>query len=323
MSTTLDAPTRVPDRTDSARPVIAFGPRLPGIGSWEWVGADLVQALAADFETVAFEGAFVPCDLIVLVKPPDRRILARIPPDVPLIYCPIDRYGSAAEIDRDWRLLRRSAVIVTHAELLRKYFAPYARVESVDHHLKYTAPLRDRYLSTGPILWVGLRSNLPPLVEWINHHGLPETLVVLTNLQEHEPPEPRRFGFRANGHVRIERWSASRHRELTAQARAAIDVKGDDFRQRHKPPTKALDFLASGVPLALNAGSSPDRYLRRHGFPPATPDDPRRWLSRAYWDETRAFGRRLREELTLERVTGWFRALITDVLQQQRTPACH
>lgn len=52
-----------------------------------------------------------------------------------------------------------------------------------------------------------------------------------------------------------------------SKAKAAVDVKGNDFRSRHKPPAKSLDFLASSVPVITNRGSSVDLNLAHRGFP--------------------------------------------------------
>jgi hypothetical protein len=51
------------------RPVVAFGPAMPGWGSWEWVGVDLANELARYYRTVHFQGTAVPdCDAVVIVK---------------------------------------------------------------------------------------------------------------------------------------------------------------------------------------------------------------------------------------------------------------
>jgi hypothetical protein len=51
------------------KPVVAFGPRMPGWGSWEWVGADIQHQLATHFQTVCFDGPPIPdCDAVVVVK---------------------------------------------------------------------------------------------------------------------------------------------------------------------------------------------------------------------------------------------------------------
>jgi len=113
-------------------------------------------------------------------------------------------------------------------------------------------------------------------------------------------------------------WSKETHRQHLSRARAALDLKGNDFRSRHKPQAKALDFLASGVPLAMNPDSSPVEHLARMGFEVPSPLDAERWLSRDYREETQRFGRALRELLSLERVGRRYQSVIKEVLGQRR-----
>jgi hypothetical protein len=192
------------------------------------------------------------------------------------------------------------------------------------------------------VLWVGVRSNLPPLVDWINRHRLELPLVVLTNLEQEaegvgDGTDGRRddrkitdrkmgrersselaaaFGFMKGREVWVEDWSAQRQRELTAIAAGAIDIKGDDFRQRHKPPAKAIDFIASGLPLAMNESSSTEQ-LARLGFEIASPLDAGRWFSGQYREDTAAFGRELRERLSLRRVGMAWSTLVEEVLEER------
>lgn len=309
-----------PSAVDVNRPTVAFGPVMPGWGSWEWVGQDLLQETARRYRTTVFSAWEVPaCDAAVVIKQaPPAEWLAALGRRTPALYCPVDFYGSAADIDADGGMLRRCARIVVHCERLRRYFAAYAPVEYLDHSVKFAAPLRESPRTHGSILWVGVRSNLPPLAEWVRAHPLPGKLRVLTNLEDPQAvPSAREFGF-PPGKVRIESWSAEAHVRLLAEARGALDIKGDDFRARHKPPAKAVDFLASGVPLAMNPDSSPVEHLARLGFEIASPLEPERWLSREYWEETRRFGGALRELLSRERIGRRFRRLIEEVLAERR-----
>jgi hypothetical protein len=201
-----------------------------------------------------------------------------------------------------------------HCERLRKYFEPYAPVEYVDHHVKYMCDIPERRRVDGPLLWVGVRTNLPPLIDWLFRQELPEELIVLTNGNPRDHHEVATVAKMPG--VRVEEWSPARHLELLSLCRGALDIKGDDFRQVHKPPTKAFDFIASGLPVALNSNSSSAESLRRMGFEPASPNDSGYWLSREYWDETRRFGRALRELLSLRRIGLRWRQLIDDVLSE-------
>jgi hypothetical protein len=298
-------------------PVVAFGPRMPTWGSWEWVGADLQRELATHFQTLPFDGPVLPaCDAVVVVKQaPALEFAGRGAARPALVYAPVDFYGSAGEIDADGSLLRRCARIVVHTERLRRYFEPYAPVEFMDHHVKFAAPLREAYRPEGFFLWVGVRTNLPPLVEWVNAHPLPGELRIVTNLEDPQAvPAPGDLGFRRGGDIRVYDWSPELQREFTAHARAALDIKGADFRSRHKPPAKAMDFIASGVPLAMNPDSSPVEHLARMGFEVASPLDTEWWLSRSYWEETQRFGRALRELLSLERIGRRYKRILDEVV---------
>jgi glycosyltransferase involved in cell wall biosynthesis len=297
---------------------IAVGPALPGWGSWEWIGADLLRGLAP--RCTAFQDWEEPtADVVVVVKhiPPEDWV-ERVARRSPIVYCPVDSYGSLDEVAADASILCRFARILVHCEPLRPAFEPYAPVETIDHTVKFAAPPRRRFVCEGFLLWVGVRSNLPPLVDWVNEHPLPGELVVLSNFEDPDRrPEPADVGFRPGLAVRLEQWSADRHVELTAACRAALDVKGEDFRARHKPPAKAVDILASGVPLALNPGSSPAAYLAGLGLDVASPTDVDRWLSRAYWEECRRVGRALRQRLTLPKVVARYRKILTDVCRER------
>jgi hypothetical protein len=304
----------------STPPLVAFGPELPGWGSWQWVGADLLAALDGPYRVVPFQNDRVPdCDLVFLVKhalPPD--LLASLARRSALVYAPIDFYGSGADIDADGPALRRCARVVVHCERLRRYFEPYAPVEYLDHHVKFAPPPRAAYRAAGPLLWVGVRTNLPPLVEWVNRFPLPSELVVLTNPEvPGQLPTPAQVGFRGDRAVRMAEWSPEGQLDWTQECRAALDIKGDDFRSRHKPPAKAIDFLASGIPLAMNAGSSPVEHLARLGFDVASPLDMDYWLSREYWEETQRFGAALRELLSLPHVARRCRRILDAVLAER------
>jgi hypothetical protein len=276
--------------------------------------------LSRYYGTVRYQGQPVPdCDILFVVKhAPALELLERVPRRTPVVYCPVDQYGSAAAIDADGRMLRRCAKILVHCKRLRRHFEPYAPVEYIDHHVKFVTPIRQKWRDEGYLLWVGVRSNLPALVEWVNTHPLPGDLRVLTNLENpNQVPRAAELGFREHRAVRVHNWSGGGHLALTEGARAAIDIKGSDFRSRHKPPAKAIDFIASGVPLAMNPDSCVVEHLGRMGFEVVSPLDTEHWLSREYWEETQRFGKALRELLSLERIGRRYRRIIEEVLGER------
>lgn len=304
----------------AVRPVVAFGPRLPGWGSWDWLGQDLADALGPWFDTVTFGGAEIPaCDLVVLVKHPlPETVLMEVAETTPLIYLPVDAFASAAEIDVSARWLRRCARVVVHSHSLGRYFSPYASTEYLDHHVKFVPATPATYKERGFVLWAGVRSNLPYLVAWLNANDLSTNLRVITNLENPaHVPTARELGLRDGRRMQIEHWTPSLHLQRVLEAKAALDVKGEEFRQAHKPPTKAFDFIASGLPLAMPGGASVE-HLASWGFGIASPHDPVYWFSREYWRETQQFGAAVRELLSLPRIAFRFSRIVAAVLAQQR-----
>jgi hypothetical protein len=97
---------------------IAIGPRMPGWGSWEWLGADLAAALRGRLDVRVFEGDFVPeCDVAIVVKHPLRLpAIESLAQRCHVVYAPVDHYGSVADVDAAHPMLRRCSRIVVHSE---------------------------------------------------------------------------------------------------------------------------------------------------------------------------------------------------------------
>ncbi len=299
---------------------IAVGPEIKEAGSWNWIGNDLVDSLneSQHFESFSFQNEPPECDVSVFVKwLPDLATLQRISRHSAIIFCPIDIYGSGAEIDADWQRLRCCDHLIVHTPDLEKYFRGYAKISYLDHHLKFTIPTRETFQEEGPILWTGIWANLPPVVNWVNQFGLSEELVILTNFNGHQCRTATDFGFRSSRKILIEEWSAERHLEYLRFARGAIDIKGNDFRQRHKPSAKALDLIASGIPLAMNSDSSPVRYLNTLGFEVPEPDRIDFWLSRGYWEKTHDLGLEISSKLSRLRIMNQWREILTETISER------
>ena len=298
---------------------ITFGPRLPEFGSWQWIGEALSGAIGETHNVSIFEAEVPACDIAVFIKflPPleTLRILAK---QCRIVFCPVDAFGSCDEIDAAWESLRLCSHVIVHSRSLEQYFSSYCPTTYLDHHLRFAGELREEQPSSGPIVWVGVHSNVPPFVDWANRTQLPTPLVVLTNRPDTKPFTASGLGFSSLNDVTVEEWSGSAHLSRVRTARLAIDIKGDDFRARHKPPAKALDFLASGIPLAMNPDSSPVRHIRRLGFEVVAPEDTATWLSEDYAAETRRFAMHLRGELGLRTIAARFVDIINDVLAERQ-----
>jgi glycosyltransferase involved in cell wall biosynthesis len=293
---------------------------MPGWGSWDWVGTFLLEQLTAAFNTSTFEQWKAPeADAVVVIKHvPPAEWVERVKRRSAVIYCPIDQYGAPTEIDADAGWLRACARVIVHCRRLLPYLGSFAAASYLDHPIKYATPTRKVFRPVGPLLWVGVRSNLAPLVAWVNSHPLPAPLDILTNPEIlGRIPSPAELGFRLDCEVRVHEWTPERHLQFVANARAALDIKGDDFRSRHKPPAKAIDFIASGLPLAMNPGTSPVEHLAALGLKVPSPLDIETWLSERYWKETRRVGERLTRELAPTSLAGRFQKLINAALADQ------
>lgn len=294
---------------------IAIGPVMPGWGSWDWVGSDVgftLRQRGFQVESWRMQTGIPEADVVIIVKhPPDRRHFDLAANRSRIIFCPVDHYGSVHEIESDSDWLRRCARVLIHCQSLRRFFEPYCVVAYMDHHVKFVEKRTEPWREEGFVLWVGVRSNLPALVEWLKGHSLGRELRILTNF---DPPrdvvDPGEVGIDSHHKTQIMQWSPRRHREWAGLAKAAIDIKGDDFRARHKPPAKAIDFIASGLPLAMNIEASAVGHLAELGFDVASPSEPEKWWSKEYHEETMAFGAALRELLSLDRIVNRFQRVI-------------
>ncbi len=253
---------------------IAIGPRLPEFGSWNWLGEGLTDNLQLPFVVEQFAEIENPpdSDIVVFIKfLPTAMQLAQIAQRTKIVYLPVDMHGDCREIDSGYDAFRYFSKVLVNSERLIRYFASYCEVEYVDHPLKFALAEPRISNQEGPLVWIGQLCNLPPVVDWVNSQNLDQELWVLSNFAA-STVSPKSLGF-TNDAIRIEVWDERRHIDFLRVASAAIDVKGNDFRARHKPPAKALDFLASGIPVILNRGSSADLHLSQLGAVTLNTDD--------------------------------------------------
>jgi len=290
----------------------------------------MARALGGSFKTILFKdfARIPPSDAVLAIKvAPPLRFVRRIQRrGGRVIFLPIDGYADEAGIHADRALLGACDLVLAHSETLARCLAPYCRrVGFVEHHGKYTLPALAPYRPEGFILWVGGLQNLPYLLAWIERHPLRHPLRILTDVTN---PRARRAARRVaadlgvalrftagaiNGHE-MRPWSEAAQRAALQECKAALDIKGDGFNQRSKPPTKAQKYVSSGIPFACNADSEAARYFRDRGFDLASPDTEDRWYSEAYWRETQSFAVQLRRTIALESVAEAYRAYIEAVL---------
>ncbi|WP_457936113.1 hypothetical protein [Mesorhizobium sp. 10J20-29] len=232
-------------------------------------------------------------------------------------FAPIDIYQEAGEIDEDRAMLAACDLVLLHGAELAPYLSECtSRLLEVDHHLRFALEPMAEFREEGFVLWVGATQNLMPLLVWLEKNPLPYEVRLLTNISREHWVLAQLTAYRLGLRISFDsgringlpayQWSEARQEEMMRACRAAIDIKGTDFAQATKPPTKAQQFIGSGIPFACNADSPMARHFARRGFEIAQPHDTARLFSKRYWSETRAHARQMRTELSLAAVADRF-----------------
>ncbi|MFO0811981.1 MAG: hypothetical protein U0796_02115 [Gemmatales bacterium] len=282
-----------------SKPLLHVGPVMPGWGSWEWLGQELIPEWQQSWDVSTFDYDQEPPThgtLVLIKHPPPAAWWERArQANRRSVYAPVDHYGSVAEIDQQAGWLSQLDHIVVHSPRLQRYFTAYSEVSYLDHHWRFVTPDPVTPQPEGPILWVGVHTNLEPLVAWLHEHPLPAPLLVLTNTKDLDPVV---HGFPASAQITMQTWTPANHLDALRDARGAIDVKGDDFRQRHKPSTKAIDYVISGLPLAMPGHSSSVERLNFMGLNIPEPTDLTRWFSPEYLQAIHAWRAQWKDPLS-------------------------
>jgi hypothetical protein len=216
-------------------------------------------------------------------------------------------------------------MLLVHSERLLPLLRPYCReTHFVEHYARFALDELAPYRSEGFVLWIGQLAYVPYLLRWLDEHPLEREVRILTDLDnERGWVRARANAARLGGSIELQhgpatlaghrcfQWSERRQQDMMRACKAALDVKDTAlFSQQHKPPTKAQQFVASGIPCAVNPEAYSAEYFRRRGFDLASPADAERWLSHEYWEATRAAAERLRAETSLAAVAARYRQLI-------------
>ncbi len=304
----------------SCKPRIAFGPQTD-FPSWSWLGSDMIEALSDRYEVSAWgKEPAGDADVTIIIKffPPLNELQALCGRSA-VVFMPVDIYGSAAEIEQDWRRLACCDRVIVHNARLERYFRSLAPVSVLDHHVKFAPPTPVDWRAESEIVWTGSHANIPPLAAWCRQHPLPRRLRVVTDVEiTNQDTLRRELGFEPDSSVVIEKWTPAAHWTATSTNCLAIDIKGSDFRQRHKPATKVADYLASGLAVAVESTAGPAEWLQQQGFDVASPLDTTRWLCREYHEECRSFGAALAELLRRDRVAFRLSLALEEVMAARR-----
>lgn len=311
---------------------VALGPEKD-VPSWNWIGFDMCRELAKYYNVVTYES---------LEKPPEADIILCIKQRVTdgflgecksrkrkFVFVPVDFYQNIRHFRSDGHFFSKCDMIMVHCERTLNLFRPYLRnYHFVEHNNKYMLPEVAPYKEKGYILWVGGCQYTAYLVKYLRDNPIKHEIKILTDIgngrarqaaaiiaNEIEMPQ-----FKINKDaetlfgMEVHRWSERLQFEMMSECKAAIDIKmavgSGNFNQYHKPPTKAQKYIASGIPFAVNIDSYSHQYFKDRGFDVCQPNNPGRWLSKPYYDETVKFASKLRETTSLEAVGLRYKELI-------------
>lgn len=287
---------------------VLIGPKRD-FPSWQWYGESLVEGLRKYYNVKVFTGSDSQekADYTIIVKVPQSP--AFVAKQKKTIYCPIDHFDDVRDIVNVRGFLSKLDYILLHCNRLRPFFLPYCpNIGLTEHHTKFMLTQMPPFREKGFVLWVGGFQYLPHILKWASEHKLPHPLKILTDYNSSAAQGRARSIAESIGYtldtsaLDMYEWSPSTQEQLMREAKAAIDIKGSDFSQKMKPPTKVQKYVCSGIPVAVNAESYSFEYMRQLGFPITVPEDFDTWFSQAYWETTQMFGMSLRSHLSLESV---------------------
>ena len=284
--------------------IVAIGP-VANLPSWDWVGIDTINELSKYYQVEVFNSfhCLPGASVIVVVKkmPPTNFMQQACDNHKNVIFMPIDYFAGEEQIQSCASILGQCKLVISHADSLIPHFRKYAPTYPIEHTSKYALLNTVSYKPEGFILWVGGYQFTPYILRWLRDHPLGNKIVFCTDYKNEraiakaeEIATYFKVSFNALQQFEMHEWSESTQAQLMSDAKAAIDIKGNDFSQRHKPPTKGQQFVASGIPFAVNKGNNCYDYFQSRGFDVCTPEELHRWLSEAYAQQTREFGRKLR-----------------------------
>jgi hypothetical protein len=113
------------------------------------------------------------------------------------------------------------------------------------------------------------------------------------------------------------RWSPRSQYEIMCGAKAAFDIKEFNFHQMHKPPVKAQQFIASGIPFAVNPESYSAEYFAAKGLQVPSPKEIDYWLSKSYWEQTQAAKADLCHRISLKTVGLHYKQIINKIMEDE------
>jgi hypothetical protein len=287
--------------------IVAIGP-VANVPSWNWVGIDAIDELSKYCQVEIFNNfnCLPGASVIIVIKqlPPREFMQAAYDNHKSVIFVPIDFFMSEEHIRSSASILRQCKLILSHADSLIPLLQVYSPTYPLEHSGKYILSEGYKYKISGYVLWIGGYQFVPYMLSWLRKNPMKE-LVFCTDYNNkraiakaEEVASYMRVPMTDLKRYEMYEWAEDTQLLLMTQAKAAIDIKGNDFSQHNKPPTKGQQFIASGIPFAINKGNNCYNYFQSKGFNVCTPNETNRWFSEAYAKETWEFGKKLRNKIS-------------------------
>ena len=299
---------------------IAVGP-ITKYPSWGWVGFDVARELSKYYEVSLFSeiSEIENTDAVMLVK---HRLSDRLLEEIKLkakylIYVPVDLWKDEEDFLNSVPFLKSADLVFAHSErmvsLLNKF-----NIQSifVEHYNKYTIHADLEYKEYGKVLWIGGYEHSPWTVDYLEKNNLNLEIDMLTSPDTGFALSEACRKFKLLGYkddfkehlgslkaLTLSYWTERAQKTLMERTKAGIDIKNALFwDQVYKPPTKAQQFISSGIPFACNKESCHYEYFLKRGFEIPEPTDINRWFSYEYWQETNKFKSTLNDLISLSAV---------------------
>lgn len=291
--------------------IVAIGPitRLP---SWQWIGEDTAKELSKYHKTFLFSKGIPKCDVAIVIKQlPSIEFVKQ----VKTIYCPIDFFQSLQHLSTAKEILN-NCLVLSHSRRLANLI-PGSQI--IDHHLKFKTDVLSTYKKEGYALWAGGFESTPYLLRYLKNNPVNMKIKILTNYTNESAKEAalkkaRELGVALEFGINLEMdlWTEEKQIIALSEAKAAIDIKGKEFSQMHKPPTKVQKYICSGIPTFVNPESESYEYMKSKGLiPPEKPND--YWLSEEYYEKTIKLAAILRNELSLANIGNLLKGVVANL----------
>jgi hypothetical protein len=306
--------------------MIAIGP-VTKAPSWNWVGLDTAKELSKYFSIEIFNSySILPKSKIILIVkqlPPVNFIEQAKSQDKKIIYCPIDYFENEMQLIKSDFILSKCDLILSHAESLIPLLDQFCPSFLVEHNSKFTLPKMTKYKPNGFVLWIGGFQFVPYICKYIKTFNPSYELKLLTDYKNKSAVGRaeslvRQIGIEINyKNLDLYDWSEDLQDKMMQECKAALDIKGDSFSQKHKPPTKGQKYITSGIPFAINSGNCCFSYFQRRNFDICEPKNVEKWFSEDYYNQTQKFGIELKKTLTDKAVGESYALFINDLVKTQ------